>query len=196
MSTETGPDHNPTGSFSPAGSRRLKFDEIRIRSQHYETAAVYDANGNEIFVKDGNGNSVNFTPDEIEKLKGAVLTHNHPTSGPLSDDDVFLAVHRGLREIRAVGRDGSLYQLGTTNPEGWTDGSSPEPAIRAEGMLSMYRAIRTGFMAGTRAMIADGKMTIAEANAQYHEQQEAILREFAETYAHRGVYYKKSTRRE
>jgi hypothetical protein len=177
------PDDDPTGSFSDAARRRLLATEAHIQQGAKETAAVFTAQGNTVFVKDGGPTSVTFTPAEVEKLRGGVLTHNHPSSAPLSDDDVRLALLRGLREVRAVGRDGSLHRLGV-GPKGWTD-----------GMLTTYHSLRDDVMNNTRALIGTGQITLEEANAGYAAEQGVILTKFAKAYAHMGVYYKSTPRR-
>jgi hypothetical protein len=43
---------------------------------------------------------------EAESFKEVVVTHNHPGGAPLSRSDVAMAVGKGMREIRAVGKFG------------------------------------------------------------------------------------------
>lgn len=71
-----------------------------------ESAFVLDpVDGHILLAKTGVESGVEFTDDELARMFDAVLTHNHPSSNPLSIEDVMLAAHRGLREIRAVGDD-------------------------------------------------------------------------------------------
>jgi hypothetical protein len=62
-----------------------------------------------VWRKRGARSYVEFDPGELDSMKGAVLVHNHPSSRSLSRADLTLAARRGLREIIAVGHDGSQY---------------------------------------------------------------------------------------
>jgi hypothetical protein len=177
------PDDDPTGEMTDTGRRLLAEHEASIYAQTWETAVVLDSSGKVLLRKSGDERSVTFTPEEVEKLRGGVLTHNHPSSSSFSDDDVQLAVLKGLREIRAVGRDGSLYRLGVGS-KGWTD-----------GMLTTYHSIRDDIQNNTRMLIGTGQITVEEANAGYPIEQEIIMKQFAKAYAHMGVYYKKARRK-
>lgn len=129
------PDDDPTGSFTPAAWRILRETEAEISSQTYETAQVLAREGHSLLVKDGGGSFVAFSTEEAEKMNGGVLTHNHPNSGPLSDNDIALTMSKGLREMRAICRDGTLYRLGikTVAPKGYTPWSL--------GMQTAYHAL-------------------------------------------------------
>ncbi len=91
----------------------LKLED-KIRTQRFESAAVFDSQGNQLFLKNGNLNRVSFHPSEIKVMKDAILTHNHPEGwehpttsllrkgNSFSDSDIFTAVTTNLAEIRAV----------------------------------------------------------------------------------------------
>jgi len=64
-----------------------------------------DGYANEIGQGIGDGLSVQFTENEIEALRGNVLTHNHPDGYALSALDLSFAAYAGVKEIRAVGTD-------------------------------------------------------------------------------------------
>ena len=81
----------------------LRTIENEIRKQNYESAAVVDANGNVIFRKDGEAASVKFTDEEVAKMAGNVLTHNHPSGTSFSFPDLQILSQRRLQSIRAVG---------------------------------------------------------------------------------------------
>jgi len=84
------------------GVNSISNVEKRISSQNFESAAVYDNNGNQLFFKNGSSNAVVFNNEELTQMKGNVLTHNHPSGGAFSGSDVALLVSSGLSEIRAV----------------------------------------------------------------------------------------------
>jgi hypothetical protein len=62
-----------------------------------------------------------------------VVTHNHPTSAPLSSEDIILAVAADLREIRAVTASGGAWVL-RRPPQGWGHPDGVE-AIDVQRML-------------------------------------------------------------
>ena len=60
--------------------QKIKDGEQGISKNSYETAIVYDTDGNELFRQDGGEGSVSLTPEQIEQLKGNIITHNHPSA--------------------------------------------------------------------------------------------------------------------
>ena len=175
-------DDNPTGRFSKKAARNLANYESIIRRQDYESAALTDAEGNVLFSKDGASDHVQFSPDEVAKMSGAVLTHNHPSNGNFSDDDLHLFFARGLKEIRAVGRKGALYRFGVRSPLG--------PNV----MTSLFTSLRERTAAvrwQTRSKISRGLMTVDQANAGASEEMHAILTSFVKDFPRLGLYYKR-----
>ncbi|MBR4888398.1 MAG: hypothetical protein IKU17_04560 [Clostridia bacterium] len=84
----------------------IHTDEKNVLLLEKERAIVYDKNGNTILVKTGDAGSVRFSDSQVAKMKDAVLTHNHPSNGPLSDTDIFRLWDTGLAEVRAVTKHG------------------------------------------------------------------------------------------
>lgn len=176
-------DDNPTGSFSTFGQGELRATESSLQGRSTETAQVLDAQGRSLLLRtSGAASYVQFAKEDLDKMRGGVLTHNHPNSGPLSDDDVYLTMKRGLREMRAVTKDGVLYRLGSTS--GWT-----------EQMLSTYSALRDDSMNDTRRRVGVGEITADQANNDFPNEAHAYLLKFAKAYAHMGVYYKRTRRK-
>lgn len=91
-----------------------EFEDVII-SQDYESAGIYDEAGNIIFIKDGEKSSVSFSKFEIDSMKNAILTHNHPSGGPFSVQDLIMLGHAQLAEIRAIGR-GTDWDYVMSNP--------------------------------------------------------------------------------
>lgn len=89
--------------------------EDKIRNQDFESAALYDKDGNRILFKNGEKSQVTFTRAEIALMKDGVLTHNHPNSLSFSDADMTFFADHGLKEIRAVSR---RFDYSLTNPTG------------------------------------------------------------------------------
>lgn len=102
--------------WTPKAIEQRAKDEKIIKGLKKEKAVLYDASGNRIFQKAGQTHSVSFTQEEIVQMRGGVLTHNHPGGASFSPADINMLRQSGLREIRAVGRDG-VYSM--KQPKVW-----------------------------------------------------------------------------
>lgn len=92
-------------------SNAVKTAENKIYKNKVESAILLDKKGNTIFTESSNAsNYVHFTSEQLAKMKGANLTHNHPSNSTFSGEDVSLFVTHGLNSIRATGKD-RTYQL-------------------------------------------------------------------------------------
>jgi len=88
-----------------------------------EWAVVFDRNGEEILRQRGETHQVEFTNEQLDKMRGQVLTHVHPPerlpSGqvlrnqPPSPDDALLLIDGGLSQVRVVTED-FHYKLETS----------------------------------------------------------------------------------
>ncbi|MDR2571764.1 MAG: hypothetical protein LBD23_15915 [Oscillospiraceae bacterium] len=92
---------------------RIRAVEARISKNAFETAIVFDKDGNIVFEKEGTEDEVKFALEEISKYKGYILTHNHPCdsqsvdfgveiTSSFSSDDLWIAYQQGLYEVRVV----------------------------------------------------------------------------------------------
>lgn len=88
----------------------IRKEEDRITEKATEEAVCCTKSGKKIFSKTGGSDRVDFTPEELLQMKGAILTHNHPSGGTFSCDDVALFTKHGLFRIRAAGEK-TTYQL-------------------------------------------------------------------------------------
>lgn len=96
-------------------SNAIKAAENRIYNDRVETAVLLDGKGNTIFTESsGETNVVFFTPEQTVKMKGANLTHNHPSNSTFSGEDISLLTYRDLKSIRATGKS-RTYQLTKIN---------------------------------------------------------------------------------
>ena len=92
-------------------SAMMKAAEKNIKNNKAETAVLLDNQGNILFSESqGIKNQVTFTNEQVAMMKGANLTHNHPSSGTFSNEDVELLVKKELRTIRATS-ELRTYQL-------------------------------------------------------------------------------------
>ena len=89
--------------------------ENKIRKQNFESAAVIDDNGNELFFKNGQRSQVGFTRIECMQMNNATLTHNHPRCSMFSPEDLKCMVANNMYEMRATNRDGTTYSMKRAN---------------------------------------------------------------------------------
>ena len=82
----------------------LKGHEHEIRRMNVEKGYAYDDAGNVVVSRVGEADRITFTSEEMVKIRNdcTVFTHNHPSGGSFSVDDIILAQTSDIREIRAV----------------------------------------------------------------------------------------------
>ena len=103
------------GNLSPLLADVLnKTNDWLLRKQaktKVESAVVFGEDGEPIFNQQGQSNHVSFNGEQVAKMRGGYLTHNHPgTRWPgLSDGDLVMASQAGLKGIFACTEDGSLF---------------------------------------------------------------------------------------
>lgn len=92
-------------------SSGLKTVENKIYKNMVEHASLLDNRGNVIFEKSDNStNAVQFTIEQLKKMDGMNLTHNHPSNSTFSAEDISVLTNWKLKSIRAVGKE-RAYQL-------------------------------------------------------------------------------------
>ena len=86
-----------------SGPSMSEFED-EIRGQEYETMGAFDENGKLVHRKDGDENKVSFSDEDIEKMRGMDITHNHPYpgSGSLSIQDFASGMHMRVKSIKSV----------------------------------------------------------------------------------------------
>ena len=77
-----------TNNFSDSNKQILLQDERVLSCNNYETANIYDSNGNMKFSKKGTAEGVNFSDEEIKSMNGCILTHNHSNGTVFSPEDI------------------------------------------------------------------------------------------------------------
>lgn len=96
---------------SRAYSSAIKAEEKKIYKDNVEKAVLFDSRGNVLFCESsGASNYVKFSKEQLSRMKGATLTHNHPSSSTFSPADVSIMTEQGLDAIRATGIS-KTYQL-------------------------------------------------------------------------------------
>lgn len=86
--------------------KRIEGFESFVKNKKIENCLLVDEKGSVVLSKMGDENHINFTLDEVAKVKKAknvIFTHNHPSGNSFSIEDVSFAVENFVKEIRCVG---------------------------------------------------------------------------------------------
>lgn len=126
----------------------INAEEKRIAGKKTETAILFDGQGRVVFSKGGDESSVNFTNQEAAKMRGNILTHNHPNNSSFSAEDILCMRITSLKEIRAVTLDGVFI---AKSPGRWLPFTKDE-------YLKAYKEERDAYMNYYRDKIRDGEM--------------------------------------
>lgn len=112
-------ENTPIGSdrFSEEQKMKLLRTEKINNGIKYETAYIYDADGNIKFKVKGTSDEVKFTSKQINDMKGCVITHNHPSDTLFSSADINMLKNSGAAEMRASTHYGT-YVL--QQPKKWS----------------------------------------------------------------------------
>jgi hypothetical protein len=99
-------ESRPSRVLLAAAGKPLDGTEKLFNNQPTEHAGVFK-DGKQLFLRtDESENSVNFTLKELNAMKGAVFTHNHPVvagvSFPFSRADILMMRDCRTQEYRAV----------------------------------------------------------------------------------------------
>lgn len=92
----------------PSINSTLHTVETERRTLNYEVGTIIDRQGNVLNVTGGEAHSVS-PPEDL--LKDAIFTHNHPSGGCFSDQDIYSAIASELLELRASTPQGTFYSL-------------------------------------------------------------------------------------
>lgn len=98
-----------TNTWSQKAKDGLSADEMALSGRQTETAVVYDHQGRFLFQKRGSSNEVTFSVGEFLKLKGTVVTHNHPSGNSFSAQDISLLKRGKLAELRVITETGAYF---------------------------------------------------------------------------------------
>ena len=174
---------------NPALTAKVVETENSIRkNKKFETAVVFNKDGDILIDKRGKATSVSFTSEELKKMKDAILTHNHPRGwefdekswgrigNSFSQADLMLAIGSDVAEIRAITPN---YTFSMKRPEkGW--------GVSLEKFKSIYKATYDRIFAENNAAVNLDLVTPEQACAvHYHALNKALAKEFGWIYEKR-----------
>jgi len=144
------------------------WEEMESGQDRNETALQYTVNGDLLFSKDGDHDSVMFEPSETGMMTGSVMLHNHPggwdfepphpeaSGNTFSKEDVNLLVAFKMRETVVVSRE---YVFRMKN--------LPNRALTLDEYQPIHRKYNQAQYDIFWPKINAGEMTPYEANAQH-----------------------------
>lgn len=152
------------------------------RKLNYEVGTIIDLKGNVLEVTEGGDHEV--TPSNIELLKNNIFTHNHPTGGCFSTNDIKAFIETGPFEVRASTPQGTYYSLKRTDKAINNDLIKDyEEATNSSKAYALFNdKIRSGVISGDE-MKSKGFKLVVECMAELGH---AFLKENALKY---GVVY-------
>lgn len=162
----------PTRESPITSARRLVTNlhaaENRIAEQSVEHLYAFASNGRLVMEKGGEairareglrGQAVYFTPSEYERMRGAVVTHNHPNGTSLSKADIRLASQHGFAQMRAVTRD-HIFTLAPARGHAWPAWDGPA------GMGAFYERAQAVLAAAWQQELFTGRVGFDEAQGR------------------------------
>lgn len=160
-----------TDKWSREAKEELLQDEKSLSARKKETAVVYDADGNFLFQKRGGESEVSFSRAEAKKLKGCIVSHNHPSGTSFSAQDIVLLHDSKAAEVR-VSTVGGAYYL--RPPRTW-----PEEIDTGNKIIAQRKKIEDEVKKECQALYRAGKITKIE---RFHRLVDETNRKFAERY--------------
>lgn len=146
--------NDTTDKWTEEARKELLLDEKALSTRRKETAVVYGPDGSFLFQKRGSEREVSFTRSETDKLKGCVISHNHPSGASLSVRDIMTLRESRAAEMR-VTTEGGVYYM--RSPKSWPDKIDSDRKIEKQ-----YGIIRNGVRTECQELYQKGKITKTE----------------------------------
>ena len=178
------------GNNADLTAKVVETENLIRTNKKFETAVVFNKDGNILIDKRGKATSVSFTSEEAKKMKDAILTHNHPRGwgfdenswgrigNSFSSADLMTAIGNDLAEIRAVTPN---YTFSMKRPKnGW--------GVSVEEFRSVYKRLNDQIFATNNVAVNLDLVTPEQASAvHYHALNKAIAKKLG------WIYEKKRT---
>lgn len=145
-----------------ADAEKWVLEQGKKVGKSIEFASVVAEDGTVILRKKGGKSNVTFTAEEYSAMRGATLYHNHPSSRSLSLQDLSAVGNIGLKEIVAVGHDGSVYRASAIS-------------IKGDAMRRMHKAVEKKVSAKIIDLVKNGDVLDADAFRWRHHIVNSIL---------------------
>ncbi len=168
-----------TDKWAETARKEILKAEKSIADRKKEVLELYGADGQYIMSKRGNVNSVKLSVLDLVKLKGAVVTHNHPSGGSFSYQDIRFLKNMPVSEIRVATLDGVYYMR---KPNKW-----PSDISRSDDMKKAFDDIRKELRPKYIQLYNEGKITKIQRHTLFSDE---VNKMFSERY---GIEYGRET---
>ena len=168
-----------TDKWAKESRKELLQAEKSISGRSKEVLELYGANGKYILTKRGDINSVRLSVFDYPKLKGAVVTHNHPSGGSFSFKDIRFLKNMPVSEIRVATIDGVYYMR---KPDKW-----PSSISSSDDLEKALNDIRKELRPKYAKLYNEGKITKIQRHTMFSNE---VNRIFSERY---GLEYGRET---
>ncbi len=121
--------------------------ESEIAGRKHEIAVCFGEDGKAIFAQLGDEDSIKFTKAQRKRMKGKVITHNHPLGTPPSPEDLYVLKNNKAKEFRTCSKYGTYVLKYTKEVEKLPDFDSID---------LMYGLLLTSKRDKYRKQVADG----------------------------------------
>ena len=152
---------NSVSTYSSKVAEAIANFESRVRGEPEEHFVAIDKDGKEFF-KSGSENSVAFTAEDISTMKAMapeVFSHNHPKGYSFSPDDIALASHIGINEVRACVPSGGAFVIRGVPNE-----------VEVRGLIQDMLSINGQQQANWEQRIRAGEISVSWATFHHHDE--------------------------
>lgn len=132
---------------------------------------IYDSSGKYIATKRGGADSVSLSVLDYRKLKNAVVTHNHPSGGSFSLNDIRFLKNMPISELRVSTIDCVYYMR---KPVEW-----PKEIKSSELLEKAIQEIRKELRPKYQRLYNEGKINKVQRHKMFSEE---VNKTFAERY--------------
>lgn len=171
--------NDSTDKWAEEAKEELLKSEESLGGRERETMEIYNAYGKFIMAKRGESNSVRLSLTEYLKLNGAVVTHNHPSGGSFSANDIKFLKNNLISELRVSTKECVYYMR---KPRRWPKEINTGAKIEEELLK-----IKKGLKAKYQKLYNEGKINKIQRHRLLSDEANKI---FAERY---GLEYGRET---
>lgn len=160
-----------TDKWAKEAKMELLKSEKSLSHRSKETMEIYDSSGKYIATKRGGADSVSLSVLDYRKLKNAVVTHNHPSGGSFSLNDIRFLKNMPISELRVSTIDCVYYMR---KPVEW-----PKEIKSSELLEKAIQEIRKELRPKYQRLYNEDKINKVQRHKMFSEE---VNKTFAERY--------------
>lgn len=160
-----------TDKWAEEARKELLESEKSVASRSKEITEIYGPDGKYIMTKRGDSNSVRFSARDYFKLKDAIVTHNHPSGGTFSVQDIKFLKRTLISELR-VSTEECVYYI--RKPKQW-----PKEISTGDKIEKAIVEIKKDLKQKYQKMYNEGKIDKVQRHIMFRDE---VIHIFAERY--------------